>query len=209
MAVKKPGKSALDYDPLSWLKGEESAPDKTIDVGGQAASDSKSTQTAETGNAKTVIPEVDVVEPAVEAVVSETKEQAVTAEPEPVDATVEANAPPTAVNDMQASATEYLHLDHELTMRNVAEFKAQLEQMLQQDTPIAIDADELRKIDSAGLQLLFGLQQTLAKNGTAISWKQPSEVISAAAAVLSMDFDDAPAQQDTAEIEAEQGWGFF
>lgn len=209
MAVKKPGKSALDYDPLSWLKGEESAPDETIDVGGQAASDSKSTQTAETGNATPVVPEVDVVEPAVEAVVSETKEQAVTAEPEPVDATVEANASPTADSDMQASATEYLHLDHELTMRNVAEFKAQLEQMLQQDTPIAIDADELRKIDSAGLQLLFGLQQTLAKNGTAISWKKPSEVISAAAAVLSMDFDDAPAQQDTAEIEAEQGWGFF
>lgn len=198
MVVKKAGKSVLDYDPLQWLKDDETAdddeqqPDEPVEQ--------QSSHSEEAGNsiaAEAEKPgEKTVTEVAETVVSSELENSAVeTVEPEPVIA--------------ESTDNDYLVLDTELTMKNVAEVKQHLDEIMKADTPVSIDADALRKIDSAGLQMLYSLQKTLKKNGASISWKAESDVIKTAAGIIEMDFDSVPDQKSIAEIEAEQGFGFF
>ncbi len=215
MAVRKSGKSALDYDPLSWLKeetadasdtstGEESAPSDDVEPTEQqqvkadsapAAPGEPSSEAADMAAEKAA----DIVETAVE--------------PPEIKSDIAANAVDEPAVQAQSSIsdepTDYVQLDPELTMKNVAEFKQQLDQLMHKDTPIAIDADELRKIDSSGLQLLYSLQKSLAKNGATITIKNNSEVIEAAAKIVGMELEFTVGQRSKEEIEAEQGFGFF
>ncbi len=199
MTVKKTGKSVLDYDPLSWLKGEEEDADlSSKEPLAQQAAEEKSANKPASSEAQKAIEEsasesLDSVETAAPA--EQQMEAADSAEQEQVPVADDHN--------------NYLVLDSELTMKNVAEFKLQLDEIMKADTPVSIDAAALRKIDSAGLQMLYSLQKTLKKNGASINWKQESDVIKTAADIIEMDFVAVPDQKSIAEIEAEQGFGFF
>ena len=210
MAVKKAGKSVLDYDPLSWLKGEETDnEDKDISEQAAAQQDAKeqtvsseAAEEKETEQAK-VRGDESVQEASVEETIA--ADAKVEIEPQSLHSTGDE---PEAV-EAAGTSDDYYVLDTELTMKNVAEVKQQLDKIMQADTPVSIDADALRKIDSAGLQMLYSMQKSLKKNGASINWKQDSEVIKTAAAIIAMDFETVPDQKSIAEIEAEQGFGFF
>ncbi len=201
MAVKKTGKSVLDYDPLSWLKGDEADAD-TVQPSGEPLAQ----QAAEEKSADK--PASSEAQKAIEESASESLDPVETAAPaeqqmEAADSTEQEQVP------VADDPNNYLVLDSELTMKNVAEFKLQLDEIMKADTPVSIDAAALRKIDSAGLQMLYSLQKTLKKNGASINWKQESDVIKTAADIIEMDFVAVPDQKSIAEIEAEQGFGFF
>ncbi len=199
MTVKKTGKSVLDYDPLSWLKGEEEDADlSSKEPLAQQAAEEKSANKPASSEAQK----------AIEESASESLDSVETAAPaeqqmEAADSTEQEQVP------VADDHNNYLVLDSELTMKNVAEFKLQLDEIMKADTPVSIDAAALRKIDSAGLQMLYSLQKTLKKNGASINWKQESDVIKTAADIIEMDFVAVPDQKSIAEIEAEQGFGFF
>ncbi len=199
MTVKKTGKSVLDYDPLSWLKGEE----EDVDL---SSKEPVAQQAAEEKSADK--PASSEAQKAIEESASESLDPVETAAPaeqqmEAADSTEQEQVP------VADDPNNYLVLDSELTMKNVAEFKLQLDEIMKADTPVSIDAAALRKIDSAGLQMLYSLQKTLKKNGASINWKQESDVIKTAADIIEMDFVAVPDQKSIAEIEAEQGFGFF
>ncbi len=201
MAVKKTGKSVLDYDPLSWLKGDEADADTDQPSGEPLAQQAAEEEAADK-------PASSEAQKAIEESASENLESIKTAASaeQPEAAADSSKQEQLAVAD---TANDYLVLDSELTMKNVAEFKLQLDEIMKADTPVSIDAAALRKIDSAGLQMLYSLQKTLKKNGASINWKQESDVIKTAADIIEMDFVAVPDQKSIAEIEAEQGFGFF
>ena len=186
MTVKKTGKSVLDYDPLSWLKGEEEDADlSSKEPVAQQAAEEKSADKPASSEAQKAIEEsasesLDPVETAAPA------EQQM----EAADSTEQEQVP---VADEGTQIPGQLHAD----------------EIMKADTPVSIDAAALRKIDSAGLQMLYSLQKTLKKNGASINWKQESDVIKTAADIIEMDFVAVPDQKSIAEIEAEQGFGFF
>ena len=151
MTVKKTGKSVLDYDPLSWLKGEEEDADlSSKEPLAQQAAEEKSADKPASSEAQK----------AIEESASESLDSVETAAPaeqqmEAADSTEQEQVP------VADDHNNYLVLDSELTMKNVAEFKLQLDEIMKADTPVSIDAAALRKIDSAGLQMLYSLQKTL------------------------------------------------
>ena len=179
MAVRKAGKTVLDYDPLSWLKDEESAKAQADKVK-QVATDEPATKkpakkkaaAEESGSGKKASgKKQDATAEVFEEPGKTTEEPAISEPPVVVETETESEAEvvvPSAdqVQEnvaMSEPVNEYYELDTELTMKNVAEVKFQLDQLMQRDTPVAIDAGALRKIDSSGLQMLYSLQKSLAK----------------------------------------------
>lgn len=81
---------------------------------------------------------------------------------------------------------EVLDLGSELSIKTVAEIKQQIDQMVAADIDVVINAEELIKIDTAGLQLLFSLRESLAKTGHHIKWAGTSSVINDSAELIGM-----------------------
>ena len=70
-----------------------------------------------------------------------------------------------------------------LDVAGVAEFKAQLQQHMADQRPIALDASQLTRIDGAGLQLLVAAFQDAGQSQCELSWQSPSESLLAAASI--------------------------
>ena len=106
----------------------------------------------------------------------------------------------------EAIDSDSIVIGSELTIKNVADFKQQIDDSLIQQDEIRLDAAELQKIDTAGLQLLFSLQKSLQKSGHQIEWTNQSDVIVSAAKIVGM---ESLFESDIANIEQDQGFGFF
>ncbi len=91
----------------------------------------------------------------------------------------------------------------ELTIRSVAAFKEMLERSLADGNDVYISAQGLRKIDTAGLQLLYSLKQSLAKTHQSIQWVHSSNLINDAAGLIGL-----PALAD-AVADEDESFGFF
>ncbi len=94
----------------------------------------------------------------------------------------------TAVNTetLNISKEEAINLGSELTIKTVTIVKEQIEERLSSDEDIVINADEMIKIDTAGLQLLYSLKESLSKTGHHIKWIGTSTVINDSAEIIGM-----------------------
>jgi len=99
-----------------------------------------------------------------------------------------------------------IHLGTELAIRNVQQAHALIAEALSGGFDLRIDAGDLQKIDSAGLQMIYSLRMTLEKTGQSIRWERGSALIDSRAAELGLPplvGESADATEDNA------GYGFF
>lgn len=113
-----------------------------------------------------------------------------------------------------------LSLGESLTIKNVADFKKQVTEALAQNSEISLESTGLQKIDTAGLQLLYSLQQNLAVSQRSINWIDLNPVINSAARLTGLTeivegisagfgFFDDPVPEPESKAVADQGFGFF
>jgi len=180
MSEKKSAKTLLEYDPLSWLKEDNT--EKPV------AAKKKSTARKSVKAAKP------------KANTSSKKKSVSNKKP------VKAVNPRSNASKSVTCSSEVLNLGSELTIKNVADFKKQIEASLAGDSDIRLDPGELQKIDTSGLQLLYSLQKTLAKSSQQLHWVSRNSVLDSAAELVGMNelinaITDSP--------EQDQGFGFF
>ncbi|MFT5502381.1 MAG: anti-anti-sigma regulatory factor [Gammaproteobacteria bacterium] len=97
----------------------------------------------------------------------------------------------------------------ELTIKNVADVKALIDQKLLQSEEIIIDTNDLHKIDTAGLQLLFAVNSTLAKTGQNIGWRGSDKVVGLAASYLGLSWPPQTGSLDSGTSVGDTNYGFF
>jgi ABC-type transporter Mla MlaB component len=130
--------------------------------------------------------------------------------------------------EIQLSATEtgvtgkVIDLGAELNIRTVADCKARIQHAMNEDEDIKLDAANLQKIDTAGLQMLLSLRQSLKASSRSIQWQSFNELIDESAAMIGLPslcvdddsgkafgfFSDTP-RVDASEIQDDAGYGFF
>lgn len=81
---------------------------------------------------------------------------------------------------------EAINLGSELTIKSVSDMKGIIDQLINSDSEIVINAEEVIKVDTAGLQLLFSLKESLSKTGHHIKWIGTSSVINDSAEIIGM-----------------------
>lgn len=69
-----------------------------------------------------------------------------------------------------------------LDVSGVADFKAQLQQQMNENASIVLDAGQVARVDGAGLQLLAVVFQDAQQCHCELSWHNPSESLKVAAA---------------------------
>jgi len=87
---------------------------------------------------------------------------------------------------LNISKDDAINLGSELTIKTVAEVKNQISSLLTNDVDVVINAEEMIKIDTAGLQLLYSLKEALGETGHHIKWIGTSTVINDSAAIIGM-----------------------
>jgi anti-anti-sigma factor len=71
-----------------------------------------------------------------------------------------------------------LEIDGELTIAVAAEQQGQLRAFLQQGgAAVAIDLSGVTELDTAGLQLLLAARREAAQQGTALTFRDPSQAV--------------------------------
>lgn len=93
-----------------------------------------------------------------------------------------------AVNTQTLDITkdEAINLGSELTIKTVSEVKEKIANLMAADIEIVINAEEMIKIDTAGLQLLYSLKEALNQTGHHIKWIGTSTVINDSAEIIGM-----------------------
>jgi ABC-type transporter Mla MlaB component len=99
-----------------------------------------------------------------------------------------------------------IHLGAELGIRNVQKLHGLIAESLAQGFDPRIDAGELQKIDSAGLQMIYSLRMTLEKTGQSIVWSPGSGLIDQRASELGL---PALAGEAGGAADDDNGYGFF
>jgi anti-anti-sigma regulatory factor len=232
MSGKKSKKQAMDYDPLAWLDAAEQgdageqAPASSRDTGGFEPVRQDAGQAAASDGNK--LPGGEPQSPAakqdsktVDEALGygffdqdsiEVKQETVHDMPENSGDTTQAYGFFDDDQDPGQQETSAVKLDisgqvietgAELTIRSVAEFKEMLERSLAEGNDVCISAQGLRKIDTAGLQLLYSLKLSLAKTNQSIQWVQSSNMINDGAELIGM-----PPLADAVADEGES-FGFF
>lgn len=77
-----------------------------------------------------------------------------------------------------------LNLPQSLRINNCAEFKPQLDALLEDEMELTLVGADLESIDAAGAQLLGAIQIEVDKRNGRILWEQPSEALKLASATL-------------------------
>lgn len=81
-----------------------------------------------------------------------------------------------------SAAPARIALPQEITMGNVTEIYGTLAETLDSDSlEIEIDAGEVARIDTAGLQLIHTFSSTLRERGVTVRWSEPSSTFATAA----------------------------
>lgn len=145
-----------------------------------------SNEVNEPSERKEVVKEVEPVvdtEPTPEPDSNEqaTPENASSSEVEEAVSRVEA-ASPTSEN---ASTSGGLQLGPSLSINEVVELKTMLDEIPAEDV-IVIGSSAVQKVDTAGIQLLLTFQLQAENFGQRVEWKNPSEVLTQAAANLGL-----------------------
>ncbi len=231
----------MDYDPLAWL--EEDQPVQHNDIGAEtvsgkqlkkSASDTRSgKQNPATKRAGKLSSKAGVATGSTENVSPNDEQEAASPEQQPPVATdgeepaygffeSDEDSNETADNGSKDSE-EIIDLGSELGIQAVAGCQQQIEALLARDLEIRFEAGSLQKVDTAGIQLLFSLQQNLGKTGRSIHWHTPSALIDEAAAQLGMPsliggnagdqqacgfFAESPGGAEPDSV-TDQGFGFF
>jgi len=73
-----------------------------------------------------------------------------------------------------------------LTIANVADLHSKITSVLEISSIIELDAQEVEKVDTAGLQLLVALSQELEKSDGHLLWKAPSDTLNEAIKITGM-----------------------
>ncbi len=200
---KKASKKVIDYDPLAWLEEgedknqqEESASPSTIE---NQSSDNAESQdnTAAFG-----FFDDDPVEEVAQAASTDEDDLAYGFFD---DAPISMQSQSARID----ADSHTINLGAELTIRSVSECKALIDQLLHQGEEIKLQVNELQKIDSAGLQMLYSLKKTLDKSGQKIHWMSSGAVVNEVAQMLGL-----PELADTSVDEGEEqqensAFGFF
>ena len=222
MSAKKSAKTLLEYDPLSWLKednSEKPAAAKKKSVRKKTASKKSASAKkakASKANTKKAAPPKKQAAAAKKTSVNkvaganiETKQSLKSTDMVEETGfgffTDQATTSSESVTMTPANG-EFLKLGCELTIRNVAEFKQQVEASLASEIEIKLDPSELQKIDASGLQMLYSLQKTLAKSSQQLCWSSRSPILDSAATLIGM---GELTNATKALSGQDQGFGFF
>ncbi len=100
-----------------------------------------------------------------------------------------------------------IHLGAELGIRSVQKAHGLIAESLAQGFDPRLDAGDLQKIDSAGLQMIYSLRMTVEKIGQSIVWTRSSPLIDSRAAELGMPPLTGSADGNSDDDNA--GFGFF
>jgi anti-anti-sigma regulatory factor len=84
------------------------------------------------------------------------------------------------------SSDNTLKLPEELSISNVAEWKARLAALLEQAPPLTLDAEELVRVDTAAIQMLAAFSAEASRTGTALTWHHPTDMLKTTAGQLGM-----------------------
>jgi len=74
-----------------------------------------------------------------------------------------------------------------LDITEVASLQARLHKSLQKSSTIELKADDVKKADTAGLQLFVALARDVSDTGGALVWKKPSQALIDAAQLLGLE----------------------
>lgn len=92
-----------------------------------------------------------------------------------------------AEQEAQAQNNQTIQVPQELGMPNVDGFKEELSKFLASDAgEYTLDASEVTRIDTAGIQLLLAFVRELEHQARAVHWHEPSPVILNAAHTLAV-----------------------
>lgn len=98
-----------------------------------------------------------------------------------------------------------IHLGAELGIRTVRQAHGLILERMVQGQDVCIEAGDLQKIDSAGLQMIHSLRTTLEKTAQSIVWQSPSPLIDQRARELGM----AELIGENPKEGSDDGYGFF
>ncbi len=198
MVARRSRKSVLEYDPLAWLAEDDDSEDDEVlqestaneEADSKKASNNNASGTDEAKAETTVIENVDFG--FFESDGDETENRPISGE-------------------------SVVSLGNSLTLKTVSEFKQCIEKKLANSGSVTLDPTDLQKIDTAGLQLLYSLQQSLEKTGQSLSWTSKNFTIESAAGLIGLPdlcdntmtagfgfFEDEDVDKDLS-----QGFGFF
>lgn len=73
-----------------------------------------------------------------------------------------------------------------LTIAHATEFRDKLDKALEKSSNIELEAEDVKKVDTAGMQLLIALCREVEELHGKISWKKPSDVLVSAITTLGL-----------------------
>ncbi len=220
MAKKTAPKKVIDYDPLAWL--DESAGNDeeekqsaaatprrnkpVVDQSGQHAP-AKEPSAAAQGPLADESPGYGffVDEPEVgsaKSTAETTTETVLEAASAAYGFFADESAELASAGSLTGTADGTIDLGAELTIRSISASKTMIDQALATGKDIRIDISQLQKIDSAGVQMIYSLLQTLGKTTQAVTWVGSNTMLNDAAGLLGM----APVIGDQ---QADEAYGFF
>lgn len=89
-----------------------------------------------------------------------------------------------------------LRLPSQCVIRDAGQLQALLVAQLEQGMPVRLDAGQVERIDTAGLQLLVAFVRDRRKRARAVTWHRCSESLTRAASMLGLSADlELPAGQ--------------
>lgn len=93
---------------------------------------------------------------------------------------------PKAVESSAAAGDVMLKLDGDLTIRDVAARREDWRARIASATSITVDATDVQRVDTAGLQLLVALRESARRRGIACQVSQPSQPLLDAVGTLGL-----------------------
>ncbi len=79
-----------------------------------------------------------------------------------------------------------MHLPEHLTILEISEWREKMMAELAQDSELVIDASALKRIDTAGMQLLLAVVKDATVKGCSVQWSGVSDILSQSAHWLGM-----------------------
>lgn len=73
-----------------------------------------------------------------------------------------------------------------LAIADAGALKRRLLEALEQGRPITMDVSDVRRVDTAALQVLVAFARTARRDGVAVSWKEPTPELLQAAGLLGL-----------------------
>lgn len=82
--------------------------------------------------------------------------------------------------------TDTVQCGEALTIANAASIVDQVKSILGETANINVDAHEVDKVDTAGLQIFIALNREVEKSHGKLTWQSPSEALESAARTLGL-----------------------